>query len=554
VQRTLDKLAGATTTLFWPAFLLVAVALVAWSIWRQPSWRTKGGLIPKDWGFVATLAAGLPLVFFVIQGAAFAYHDDDMLLEYSVVGRNFPVAIWPGQGRYFPLFVQEFNLVSHISTSPFAYYGFIAAQLVVLCLLLNMVLSELAVGWRVVATVLAIYASGTAILFVEAIYPERNIVFLLAIFVVALRRFDKQPSRLNMAVALLSAHAAMYYKEPVFLFFAAVALIRLATAVRRDDRGWKAATWRRPLELGLLAAGIVYAGQLAALLLGSGHSQYVDEATIGPLATATRYIRMEPLLVAFLAAIVVRFFRWRRTHRFEMVWDAVGAGAIVYFLALVAAGLAAARYMGPVELIGALFVAREAALLWAARRDARRWLAVGAGIAAATTVVAAATVSSGAFRVVEHASVVSGTEKLADFVASYAATQQRPVRLYFPAAEEFRIMNFASYLNYQHGSTTTNVEFAGPHAFPEGLCVGWTRYTCQSMPAPQPGDLVVHLPDDAVRTDQRDGRTRLFEYSWLPTDVPRPIGDLFYVEAPLYTSNAKMPQQWLTASVELEPV
>ena len=63
-------------------------------------------------------------------------------------------------------------------------------------------------------------------------------------------------------------------------------------------------------------------------------------------------------------------------------------------------------------------------------------------------------------------------------------------------------MNFGSYLNYQHGSTTKNVEFAGPHAFPEGLCVGWTRYTCQSMPAAQPGDLVVHLPDDAVRTDQ----------------------------------------------------
>jgi hypothetical protein len=403
--------------------------------------------------------------------------------------------------------------------------------------------------------VLTLYASGIAILFVEAIYPERNIVFLLAIFIVALRRFDQQPSRLNMAVALLSAHAAMYYKEPVFLFFAAVALTRVVTAVRRDERDWKAATWRRPLELGLLAAGIVYAGQLAALLLGSGHSQYVEELTIGPLETATRYLRMEPLLLAFLAAIVVRFFRWRRTQRFEMVWDALGAGAIVYFFALVATGLAAARYMGPVELIGAVFVVREVALLWAARRDARRWLAVGAGIAAATTVVAAATVSSGAFRVVEHASVVSGTEKLADFVASYASTHDGPVRLYFPAAEEFRIMNFASYLNYQHGRTTKNVEFAGPHAFPDGLCVFWQPYTCQSMPAPQPGDLVVHLPDDSVRTDgQTDGRTTLFEYSWLPTDVPRPIGDLFYVEAPLYTSNAKMPPQWLTASVELERV
>jgi hypothetical protein len=37
-------------------------------------------------------------------------------------------------------------------------------------------------------------AGGTAIVFVEAIYPERNIVFLLLVSIVALERFDEHPS------------------------------------------------------------------------------------------------------------------------------------------------------------------------------------------------------------------------------------------------------------------------------------------------------------------------------------------------------------------------
>ena len=100
-------------------------------------------------------------------------------------------------------------MLKEISATPAVYYGFIAAQLIVMCILLNVALAKLDVVWRTLAVMLAIYASGTAIVFVEAVYPERNIVFLLVILIVALQRFEDRPSRLNMATALVAAHAAL---------------------------------------------------------------------------------------------------------------------------------------------------------------------------------------------------------------------------------------------------------------------------------------------------------------------------------------------------------
>jgi hypothetical protein len=209
--------------------------------------------------------------------------------------------------------------------------------------------------------------------------------------------------------------------------------------------------------------------------------------------------------------------------------------------------------MGPVELIGAVFAVREAATLWATRPATRRFAAGGAILVAAAVVVTATTVFTGAFRVVEHASVVSGTEELADFVSSYASAHDGPVRLYFPSAKEFRIMNFAAYLQYRHADTTQNVVLSGPREFPNGRCVYFEPYPCQGSPQPGPGDLVVHLPDDAVRDDTTSPeRTVLFRYSWLPHAMPEPIGRMYYVEAPLYTGSP-MPKNWLVTTVELQP-
>jgi hypothetical protein len=142
---------------------------------------------------------------------------------------------------------------------------------------------------------------------------------------------------------------------------------------------------------------------------------------------------------------------------------------------------------------------------------------------------------------------------MADFLADYASAQDGTVRLYFPSAQEFRIMNFLSYLNSKHGDAMQNLTFASPLPFPDDLCVSFRPYRCESDPTPRKGDLVVHLPDDAARVEAAPGtRSTLFRSRWLPFDMPSVAGGAFYVEAPLYSSGATMPDGWLVALVELQ--
>jgi hypothetical protein len=534
---------------FWPMFFTVGAALVVLAVQSQPRWTSGVALVKRDWGIVTTLIVGLPLLIFSLTGAAFAYHDNDVLLTTTVVGKPLTLGIWPTQGRYFPLFSREFVALAQVSSSPIFYYAFIALQLVIVCLLLNAALAELSVGWRTLACALALSTSGVVILFVEAIYPERNIVFLLLIFIVAVQRFDLVPSRLNMAVGLLAAHTAMYFKEPVFLLIATVALFRLVLATRGSDEGWRSML-RRPLELGLLAASLVFAIHLAILVAGSDNA-YVERANIGPLATVGRYLRIDPLFVALLICLLFRATRWRRERRIDSLWDALAAGTIVYFLALVASGLAVDRYMGPVDVIAAMYVVREVAVHLSARERQERSRTpstVGAGIAA-VIVLFGATIATGAFRAVEHRSVVAGTERLANFVSSYAETHGGTARLYFPDTIDYRIMNFAAYLAYSHPDVAEDIVLTAPLEFPDGACVDYRVFRCEKSMNPRPGDLVVHMPDDTTRESAGASRVQVFDYSWLGTRVPAPIGRLLYNEAPLY-SGEEMPGRWLFATVE----
>ena len=185
------------------------------------------------------------------------------------------------------------------------------------------------------------------------------------------------------------------------------------------------------------------------------------------------------------------------------------------------------------------------------RREQSRSAGVVIAAIAAVIIIGAATIATGAFRVVEHRSVVAGTEELADFVSTYATTHGGTARVYFPDTMDFRIMNFAANLAYSHPDTAENIELTAPLDFPGGLCVDYRLFRCETSMSPQPGDLVVRMPDDTTRESEEASREQVFDYSWLGAPVPTPIGRLLYNEAPLY-SGEQMPRRWLEATVEVQ--
>jgi hypothetical protein len=543
---TLNQLLLATAYkldwLFWPVWGAVVVALVYVAVRTQPCWRSRAPFVWPRVDAVLVLIFLVPYVLFMVWGVAFAYHDNDFFLE-TAAGRSQPLHIWPEIGRYFPLQMKEFNLLRRISPTALFYQSMVAVQLVLFCGLLLIALADISIRWRVGAVLLLLCSNSIGIVFADPIYPERNIVFAMALFIVAVQRFDRSPSRLNFIAATFAAHLSLYYKEPIFLLVGTFAATRLLLVWwRTRPAGW---AWLRgqPFELSLLGVCLVFASQLFLTLLAKGHSQYVADATVGSLTALARYARTDMWLLALIAGLVFRIRRLRALGDVDAIWDPLVHSAVIYFVVLIVLGLFADRYAPPIDLIAALYLAREMAYWWSAR-PARRWF-----LAAATAATATAVCVFGAFRLIEHKSVVRGTAELAAFLDRFAAEHPGTVRVHFPDTYGWRLMNFAGYLHYRYPAAYERIHLRGPHAFAENRCAYWRDYRCEHAVAAEPGDLIAHLPDDLKRDGGQQGRL-LFEYELIVGGVPYAFGTLLYPGAPLYVGK-DMPLGWLKATAAL---
>jgi hypothetical protein len=542
LQQLLLAPAYQLDRLFWPIWVAVVVALVYVAVRTQHDWRSRAPFVWPRLDAVLVLIFLVPYVLFMVWGVAFAYHDNDFFLE-TAAGRSSPLHIWPEIGRYFPLQMKEFNLLRHISPTALFYQSVVAVQVVLFCALLLIALADIGMRWRVGAVLLLLCSNSIGIVFADPIYPERNIIFAMALFIVAVQRFDRSPSRLNFIAATVAAHLSLYFKEPIFLLVGTFAAGRLLLVWRRTrPAGW---AWLRgqPFELSLLGVCLVFAIQLFLTLLATRQSTYVVDATVGPLTALARYARTDMWLLALIAGLVFRIRRLRALGEVDAIWDPLVQSAVLYFVVLIVIGLFADRYAPPIDLIAALYLAREMAYWWSAR-PARRWF-----LAAVTAATAMAVCVFGAFRLIEHKSVVRGTVELAAFLDRFAAEHPGTVRVYFPDTYGWRLMNFAGYLRYRYPAAYERIHLRGPHAFPENRCAYWRDYRCEHADASEPGDLIAHLPDDLKRDGGQHGRL-LFEYELIMSGVPYALGRLLYPTAPLYVGK-DMPLGWLKATAAL---
>jgi hypothetical protein len=147
--------------------------------------------------------------------------------------------------------------------------------------------------------------------------------------------------------------------------------------------------------------------------------------------------------------------------------------------------------------------------------------------------------------------------------ARYESDPQNVKRIFFPFASPFHILEFASYLNYlgvpveqvQAGSTEIgNVEMVGPQIKKDGPC-GYRTFVCHPGSSPDPGDLVVLLPDDLTPADESNSYRQerngsLFSYTPRPS-IPgwlQPYVNHLHVISPIF-AHVQLPYSWLDASV-----
>jgi hypothetical protein len=534
-----------------------------------PSWRRLGT------ARVVTVLAALAgfLVSYVILTLVwedFAYYDNSDFTLHTLQGHDFNVGISRAEGRFWPLGFQEFNLIRHFTDTNFGYHVLPVAQLLIFSCILLVLDSELSIIVRATITILALLTPSVLISVSGLIYPERNVLFFLACLLLSVKRFDRTLSAVWALVAVVCAQVMIYYKETAFLLLLGFAAGRLILRYRSvPNAAWD---YRRlwdmesRLDLCLAALAVLF---LLYYVAGMGLYHYFEGMKIGGtemygaknrvrLAVAAReYLKLDLLAWLFLSVVVSRIYLILR-HRVtpSPFWDGLAFGGVACLLAYLYLGLVLVYYLAPVDLIAVLYVGRFAVLSW----PKMQWLSKVIALTLASIALVQNFVYS-ALALFDRKNLIHGNAEIASVVEMrYRTGGGATLRLYFPFAKPYEIMQFGAYLNYRGvpvegvGEKAAGLNTAvllTPLVTRNGPCVHWETIMCHPASEPSAGDLVIVLPDDQALASQasvyRKPGDLLFSYK----PFPPILRDLHSFGFPDVIWGFEPPDRWMDGSVTL---
>lgn len=488
----------------------------------------------------------------------FAFHDDYQLTDFSLRGKSFPAPVWPSIGRLFPLHLQELNLLKHLAHSPDVFHTFVVLQLLAWALLTAASLSEFTVPFRVLALFLIMSTLGFVISFSDLIYPERNVLFWLAVFILCRRRYFPSASPVFLAGTLISVQFALYYKEPVWLLFAGFAGTKLACEwnVRSRERPVRNFIKDNLADIGTMVLALLFPALFVLVMFGQPRLAYVEDVRSTLPSTILKYVKVDLLCFIFLTVVAVRFLRALLARsKLDSFWDPLATGGALYALAIVGLRIPRGYLMAPVDAIAILFLLQRAHT-WFPERKALRTLIVAA--LCFVTVVQNMAYASVYFTTRKN--VIAGNVELAEFLKGYIQGRSNgSVGLFFPYSDGYRLMELSSFLEYKglpmaneapdgQGNGASLV-MKSPLSFPENRCVGFKPESCVHAQVPHSGDLVVELPEDHMPHSQvarNDLEQVLFSYEpFLVSQRSFP----FFDHLISFLDRKHLPKRWLQVHV-----
>jgi hypothetical protein len=435
----------------------------------------------------------------------FAYYDNDLFTLSTLKGHNFPLQISsPRGGRFLPLSGQEFSLIRHFIETITGYHVLPIVQLLIFFCILLFLDTELSITARAALAILALLTPSILTSFSGLIFDERNFLFYLVCLVLSVKRFELTQSIAWAVAAAVSAQIMIYYKETAFLLLLGFVTARLVLRCTHGHHaGWDYhRLWDKEsrLDLCLASLGVLFLLYYFAEMGIHGNTNYAASAR-QPRAAILGYIRVDLLAWLFVAVVLGRI-HLILSHRVPplLLWDGLAVGGVVCFLAYLSLGIFSIYYLAPVDLIAILYVGRFAVL---SCKKMRSWDKMAALLLAFIILLQDALVS--AYAVFERKNVIHGKAEIASVVETRYRNVGNDLRLFFPFASPYVIMEFAAYLNYRgvpvegavgEAAGLNSVALTTPAVVEDGPCVEWVRIRCHAVSGPAPGDLVIVLPDD----------------------------------------------------------
>jgi len=446
LQHQLHLLAGKLQFVgqhsFWKVWLVITGVFLVCAIWLfRPS-----TLPPVRWtrsssrnirvtraGTVALFLLTLLLMGYgamILVGEDFAAYDNAQFTEFSARGVDFPPQIWIEGGRFYPLALQQFNVVGHFTRNIAGYHALQIAQLFLLTLVLLALDEQTSLTWRCILAAMVLVQPSVAANFSGLIFQECDVMLWLAGMVLSIKLFGQTPSTWFAVTAALSAQIALYYKEPVFILLLVFVTARILLRLRLPGglpKAWLNAETR--LDLFIAAEALVFAAYYAIVMTSGTTLRYIHDRRSSFSTVFHDYLRMDWLVWIFVVFTFVRLYRvWRGRTAPALLWDGLACGGVAYFGVFLGIRLVGVYLLAPVDMIAVLYLGRFLYLEWAEMKTVVR-----AAAAVTAALVLCQNVDRSAFQVLERKWFIQQKRLIAaEIWERHQRDPEHVVKVYFP--------------------------------------------------------------------------------------------------------------------------
>lgn len=477
-------------------------------------------------------------IYAIFYKADFAHYDEDAFILLGLIGgRDFAIKATPRTGeRFYPLAGAEFNIINDFTNTPTGYHAYPVLQLIILILGLFYFLRDFQIWFRLSTIMLIVTNPSFVISFFGLVYPERNLIFWIFIFILSFQSFTLKKSPWFFGGTLISAQIILYTKEPIFLMIGTFATSRLIVEFYRQRVSYKFTHILNFLRNHFLEISLLFLAAIFALMYfsiypifsaNSPESNYASTRAIGYLEVLSNYFYTNLLLIVFLLAIVSRAAYLIKHKKYpDSFYDPLALGAVVYFLVFLKLRIFSRYYMAPVDLIAILYLSRFV-YSWIQGKRFSRVLA----LSLIFIFIFLRNASYSFFHVVERKNLIISKVRLYEFLKDYQkGTQSQKIYLFFPYAHRFFKVNpfwtvgeLATFLEYKGlnirgnlGRQNEGVEFIvklPKHLVNnQPLADGESQFSYGERP--ESGDIVIVLPDDDVSRKEINQMKQEAELLW----------------------------------------
>ncbi|MCP4383480.1 MAG: hypothetical protein GY798_19030 [Hyphomicrobiales bacterium] len=468
--------------------------------------------IPHWHKLLLAILAGAAIVGWLVLSVsweAFTYWDNHIFFRPLRGEPQFtPPPIFPESGRFYPLGHQEFEWLALVDGSGVFYRVFFCFQLVTVCIC-SVLLVRTKLYLSLLMMVAIVLTPGIVTTFIQLIYPERNIIFLLALYFLFLKRFLDSGGAVSVFVSTAALSLTIFYKETVFVVMVSMGVFLLSPLVfsKKHPHGNRFIIAAVPPFLVSIIFLSYYYGVVAPLV----ESAYGDQR-VRPLTQVIERTIGKPWIWVLGVSLGLRVWQLIRTGgRIDPFWDGVAAASCALIAAYFALGYDAPHFYVPAAYAAWLFAFHMTQTL---RPRKVGTLVHGVFVAfIAVSVIAQLNATWNGLR--GRKEFVHSRASAARFVADYAAikglgTAERPLYVHPLPSVVFGGGLFGGFIEAKYGLNVV-VAISDETTVDGGPCIEGAPVRCVFRPAPQPGELVVALiPRFARDLQGRDGLRLLF--------------------------------------------